>query len=273
MNSTPDKYCDPPSALQCSLFDNNLSYLFQITTSNNSNLSALRYSSAQDVLDNKFTSFKLLPSISKCFNLSLGQKYSLDLKVQLPDFSELLRMSWERDNNGERAMLIKKEERTEGRSREEENLRKPIERVGTVEKFLKQRGRMTEAPIIKKEARIKKEGGTDEGWKEKERPKHGREWADREAKKEEEDRCHREKRLRAIQEEPGEKPKSWLTNEMEKKAKFEEPTDEPTEEDIKLQLRLPNPTNIKEFKEPVKEWKVNNFQKYLVLSLLCVQGV
>ena len=163
-------------------------------------------------------------------------------------------MSSERGKNSERPMMIKKEQRTEGRFGEEEDVKKAAERVGTVEKFLKQRGRMTEAPIIKKEARIKKEGGTDEGWKEKERPKHGREWADREARKEEEDRCHREKRLRAIQEEPGEKPKSWLTKEMEKKAKFEEGS----EEDIKLQLRLPNPTNIKEFKEPVKEWKVNN---------------
>ena len=44
-------------------------------------------------------------------------------------------------------------------------------------------------------------------------------------------------RLRAIQEEQGEEKKSWLTKEMEKIG-GEKMKREPTEEDIKLQLRF-----------------------------------
>ena len=203
--------------------------------------------------------------------------------MQLPDFSDLFRMSSERGKNGKRRSdyhgtgVIKREQGTEGRLREEEkDVRKAAERVGTVERFLKQRGHKTEAPIIKKEATIKEEGSKDKGWREKERPKHAREGADRGVKKEEEDGARRrEKRLRAIQEEPIEvfKPKSWLTMEMEK-MKLDEGRD-PTEEDIKLQLRLPNPVKIEDFKEPVKEWEVtdNLFEKRdLLLFFLCVQG-
>ena len=195
-------------------------------------------------------------------------------------------MSSEKGKNSERrgdqheTVVIKREQRTEGRLREEKEkdvVRKASERVGTVEGFLKQRGRMTEALIIKKEATIKEEGCKDKGWKEKERPK--REWVDRGVNMEEEDRDQRRKseregRLRAIQEEPSLKPKSWLTKEMEK-MKFEEGR-EPTGEDIKLQLRLPNPAKIEEFKEPVKEWEVRTDDLFgkrdLVLSLLCIQG-
>ena len=95
-------------------------------------------------------------------------------------------------------------------------------------------------------------------------------------KKDEEDGDQRrEKRLRAIQEEPIEvsKPKSWLTIEMEK-MKLDEGRD-PTEEDIRAQLMLPNPAKIEDFKEPVKEWEVtdNLFEKRdLLLFFLCVQG-
>ena len=183
--------------------------------------------------------------------------------MQLPDFSDLFRMSSERGKNGERRSdchgtgVIKREQ---GRLREEEkDVRKAAERVGTVERFLKQRGHKTEAPTIKKEATIKEEGCKDKEWREKERPKHEREGADRGVKKEEEERdckkSEREKRLRDIQ---GEvlKPKSWLTKEMEK-MKFEEGS-EPTGEEIKNQLRLPNPAKIEEFKEPVKQWEVKD---------------
>ena len=191
--------------------------------------------------------------------------------MQLPDFSDLFRMSSERGKTCERRSdyhgtgVIKREQGTEGRLREEEkDVRKAAERVGTVEKFLKQLGRKTEAPTIKKEATIKEEGCKDKGWREKERPKHEREGADRGVKKEEEDGDQRrEKRLRAIQEEPIEvfKPKSWLTIEMEK-MKLDEGRD-PTEEDIRAHLMLPNPAKIEDFKEPVKEWEVtdNLFEK------------
>ena len=163
-------------------------------------------------------------------------------------------MSSERGKNGRG--VLKKEQKTEGRLKEED-VRKTATRIGTVEQFLKQRVRKTEAPSIKKEGSIKKE----------------REWADRGAKKEDEntERRKREERLRAIQEDPGEIEKSWLTKEMEK-IKFDEGS-EPTEEDIKHQIRLPNPAKIEEFKEPIKEWEVkNNLKRDRILSLICVQG-
>ena len=64
-------------------------------------------------------------------------------------------MSSERGKNGKRRSdyhgtgVIKREQGTEGRLREKEkDVRKAAERVGTVEKFLKQRGHKTKAPII-----------------------------------------------------------------------------------------------------------------------------
>ena len=79
-------------------------------------------------------------------------------------------MSSERGKNGRG--VIKKEQKTEGRLKEEkEDVRQTATRIGTVEQFLKQRVRKTEAPSIKKEGSIKKE----------------REWADRGAEKEDDD--------------------------------------------------------------------------------------
>ena len=135
-------------------------------------------------------------------------------------------------------MSSEKDKKGTGGIKKRGGLREEEERLGVVEKFLRQRGRMTEAPTIKKEGTIKKEK------KEREADRGDRD---------------REERLRAIQEEPGKVPSSasWLTKEMEKIV-FE--GSDPSKEDIKLQLRLPNPTKIKDFKEPVKEWEVKENQ-------------
>ena len=108
-----------------------------------------------------------------------------------------------------RAELVKKEERTG-----------VGEKMGAVEAFLRKKGRKIEEPIIKKEVTIKSERSTEER-----------------VKKEKDIERGREERLRAIQEEPGEEKKSWLTKEMEKIG-GEKMKREPTEEDIKLQLRF-----------------------------------
>ena len=94
------------------------------------------------------------------------------------------------------------------------------EKMGAVEAFLRKKGRKIEEPIIKKEVTIKSERSTEERWRVKKDIERGR-----------------EERLRAIQEEPGEEKKSWLTKEMEKIGE-EKMKREPTEEDIKLQLRF-----------------------------------
>ena len=96
------------------------------------------------------------------------------------------------------------------------------EKMGAVEAFLRKKGRKIEEPIIKKEVTIKSERSTEERWR---------------VKKEKDIERGREERLRAIQEEPGEEKKSWLTKEMEKIG-GEKMKREPTEEDIKLQLRF-----------------------------------
>ena len=110
-----------------------------------------------------------------------------------------------------RAELVKKEERTG-----------VGEKMGAVEAFLRKKGRKIEEPIIKKEVTIKSERSTEERWR---------------VKKEKDIERGREERLRAIQEEQGEEKKSWLTKEMEKIG-GEKMKREPTEEDIKLQLRF-----------------------------------
>ena len=70
-----------------------------------------------------------------------------------------------------------------------------------------------------------------------------------------------EERLRAMQGEPGEPRGRWLQKEMEqykKKHNFDE-NKPPTEEEIKMQLKLPprapDPKNV-EFKEPLRQWEV-----------------
>ena len=73
------------------------------------------------------------------------------------------------------------------------------EKMGAVEAFLRKKGRKIEEPIIKKEVTIKSERSTEERWRVEKDIERGR-----------------EERLRAIQEEPGEEKKSWLTKEMEK---------------------------------------------------------
>ena len=108
-----------------------------------------------------------------------------------------------------RAEVDKKEERTGAG-----------EKMGAVEAFLRKKGRKIEEPIIKKEVTIKSERSTEERWRVEKDIERGR-----------------EERLRAIQEEQGEEKKSWLTKEMEKIG-GEKMKREPTEEDIKLQLRF-----------------------------------
>ena len=112
-------------------------------------------------------------------------------------------------NVNHRAEVVKKEERTG-----------VGEKMGAVEAFLRKKGRKIEEPIIKKEVTIKSERSTEERWRVEKDIERGR-----------------EERLRAIQEEPGEEKKSWLTKEMEKIG-GEKMKREPTEEDIKLQLRF-----------------------------------
>ena len=70
-----------------------------------------------------------------------------------------------------------------------------------------------------------------------------------------------EERLRAMQGEPGEPRGRWLQKELEqykKKINFDE-SSPPTEEEIKMQLKLP-PRVPKgeqvEFKEPLRQWEV-----------------
>ena len=139
-------------------------------------------------------------------------------------------MTSERGKSGRE--VIKKE----GRLGDE----KERERIGPVEQFLKQRGRKTEASTIKNEGSIKNERSIKKEGSIKNERSIKKEGSIRGAKKEDKDREGRktEERLRAIQEDPGEveKPKSWLTREMEK-IEFDEGSD-PTKEDIKLQLRL-----------------------------------
>ena len=108
-----------------------------------------------------------------------------------------------------RAEVVKKEQRTG-----------VGEKMGAVEAFLRKKGRKIEEPIIKKEVTIKSERSTEERWRVEKDIERGR-----------------EERLRAIQEEQGEEKKSWLTKEMEKIG-GEKMKREPTEEDIKLQLRF-----------------------------------